>query len=148
MFHQYWQSSAVSIRSLNPFHILTVPQPASLFEQTQNEVDELFYATFPAARDAARNALLEPRVYELPSPVDYSTLHAATQPFEYDIHNELDIGSSSMSFRGPNQEQSYPQWHPAHHQGPHPQQPFLSHHQIQPYHSPPLLVSFFLSNFF
>ena len=120
----------------------------SLFEQTQNEVEELFYATFPAARDAACNELFEQRAYDLPSPVDYPTLHATTQPFEYDIRNELEIGSSSVPFRGPNQELSYPESQFTHSEGLHPQQPFLSHHQIQPsYYSPPYPVSFFLSFF-
>jgi hypothetical protein len=60
----------------------------SSFEQTQYEADQLFYATFPAARDAAHYAPLD-----LPGPEDCPTLHGA-QSLEFDIRNEMSIGTS------------------------------------------------------
>jgi hypothetical protein len=91
----------------------------SLFEQTQLEVDQKFYATFPGARNAA---------------------YIAPHSLQYDIRNELDISSTSVSFTGPTQELSYPQF-PIH-----PQQTFISYHQSQSScYSPPRPVSFFLT---
>ena len=118
----------------------------SPFEKTQFDADQLFYATFPAARDAAYNAPMEHSIYDFPRPVDCPTLHEATQPLEYDIRSELDISSTSVaSFRGPTQELSYPPLHVAYSEGHHPQQSFISHRQNQPsyYSSPPRPVSFF-----
>ena len=48
--------------------------------------DQLFFATFPAARDAAAySPALEQSTYDLPRPVDGPPLHEATQPLEYGI---------------------------------------------------------------
>ena len=105
----------------------------------------MFYATFPAARVAACNAAFQQSIYDLPSPVDCPTLHEATRPLEYDIRNEPDISSTSVSFRGPTPGPPYPQLHS---EGLYPRQPFFPHHQIQPsYYSPPRPVSFFLTFF-
>jgi hypothetical protein len=101
----------------------------------------LFYTTFPEARDAAYNAALEQCIYSHLRPSDYPSSH---QPLEYGILNELDISSTSVSFRCPTQD---PQPHIDHSQGLHAHQP-LSHYQNQPsYYSSPRPVSFFL-NFF
>ena len=113
----------------------------------------MFYATFPAARDAAYNAAMEQSIYDLPRPMDGPTLHEVTQPLEYSIRNEPDISSTSASFRDPTQELSYPPLHVTYSEGLHPQQPFISHHQNQQpsYYSPPRPVSFlsfFSYNFF
>ena len=119
----------------------------SPFEQTQYELDQLFYATFPAARDAASNAAFErSTLYDFPSPVDGPTFHEAIHTVEYDNRNEPDIGSTSSSFRGPTQELSYPQLHFAYPERFHPQQHFISHRHSQPsYYSAPPPVSSFLT---
>ena len=115
----------------------------SLFEQTQYEADQLFYATFPAARDAAYNAGLEQNAYDLPGSVDFPIFHDTIQPLESDIRNELLISGTSVSFRGSTQELSHPQLHVATYS--HSQQPYISYHQIQPsYESPTQPVSVFL----
>jgi hypothetical protein len=108
----------------------------------------LFYATFPAAREAACNAALERSIYDLPGPVGYPTSHEATQPLEYDIRNDPHMSSTSVSFRGPTRELSYPlaQLHFDYFEGLYSQRPFLPHHRrVQPSnYSPPRPVSFFL----
>ena len=113
----------------------------------------MFYATFPAARDAAAcsNAVFEPSIYDLPSPVDCPTFHyeATTQPLYYDSRNEVDICStSSVSLRSPTQEQSYPpRLNFDYSEGL--QQPFFPHHCSQPsYHPLSRPVSFFFLIFF
>ena len=121
----------------------------SLFQQTQYELDQLFYATFPAARDAARNAAFERSTYDFPSPVDCPALHQAIHPLEQDNFNERDTGSKSALYSGPTQELSYPQLHFPYPERFHPQQPFISHRHSQPsYYSPPPPVSFFLNFLF
>jgi hypothetical protein len=116
----------------------------------------VFYAKFPAARDAEYNATMEQSTYDPPSPTDFPTSHEATThpSLQYDIRNELDMSSTSVSFSGTTQELSYPHTlHFDYSKGLHSQPPFLPHHQSQPsYSSPPRPVSFFfrlfcLSNF-
>jgi hypothetical protein len=115
----------------------------SLFEQTQYDADILFYAMFPAARDAAYNAAPERSVYDHPRPVDCPSVHEAPQFLRYDIPNDQDTSSTSMSesFRGPSQELSYPRLHAAYSESLHPSH---RHHQTQlSYYSPPRPASFF-----
>lgn len=109
----------------------------SLFEQTQYEADMLFYATFPAARDAAYNAASKQSICDFFRPADCPSLREAAQLLQYDIR-DLDIGGASMSesFQGPTQEPSYPQIHP------------YSHHQSQSYYSPTFPVSFLFFTIF
>ena len=111
----------------------------------------MFYATFPAARVAACNTTFDQSIYDHPSPADFyrPPLHENIQPLAYDIRNELDIGSTSVSFSSRTQELSYPRLHTAYSEESHPQQHFLSHHHNAPsYYSPARPVSFFLTFFF
>jgi len=126
MFHQprYW----------------TTRIPQSLFEQTLYETDEVFYATFPAARDAL----------DLGQNDDCSrytncwTLHEERQPLEYDIRSEqeMDISSPSVPFSlskdGPTQEISCPPLHYDYSKVHAHQSPFsLRQDQLSYYSSPP-----------
>ena len=107
----------------------------------------MFYATFPAARVAVCNAAFQQSIYDLPSPVDCPTLHEATRPLEYDICNEPDISSTSVSFRGPTPGPTYPQLHFTYSEGLYPRQSFFPHQIQSSYYSPPRPVSFFLTFF-
>ena len=114
----------------------------SLFEQTQYEADMLFYATFPAARDAAYDAASEQSISDHHRPVDCPSL----SELRHDLR-DLDISGTSISesFRGPTQELSYPQIH-----APYSESLHISHNQSQPSYPHPvsLFFTFFcLSNF-
>jgi hypothetical protein len=113
----------------------------------------VFYATFPAARDAAYNVDLGQN-YDCSRYANCSTLHENRQPLEYDIRSEqeMDISCSSVPFslshNDPTQELLCPPLNydfskEYTHQSP------LSLHQHQPsYYSspPPPAVSFFFSH--
>lgn len=100
----------------------------------------MFYATFPAARDAVYNAALEQSLYD--PPTDCPTSYESAQPLGYNIRNELE------SFGGPIRELStHTQLNFDYSNGPHPQQPFLSHQGQSSYYSPSHPVSFFLTFF-
>ena len=122
----------------------------SLFEQTQYEADQLFYATFPAAKDAAYNAASEQNIYDIPGPMDYQSIHETTQSLQYDIRslNGPDIGSTSMSFRGhtSSQQSLYQHLYADYALHPQPILGFSHHHwQSQPsYYPPSQPVSFWL----
>lgn len=126
MFHhpQYWRTRI----------------PRSLFEQTLYETDQVFYATFPAARDAAYNVDLG-QSYDCPRYTNCSTLHEDPQPLEYDIRSEQEMDISSLSVltpSGPTQELSCPPLH-YDYSKVHAQQapPSLYQHQPSYYFSPP-----------
>lgn len=118
--------------------MLTHPQPMTLFERTLFEADQLFYATFPAAREAACSAALEQNLYDPTSPIDGSTSYDSVQSSDYE--QVPDIDSTSSAFSGTTQQlSSYP---PALHfdysRTLHSQQPPTSHHQDHHlYHYPP-----------
>lgn len=111
----------------------------------------MFYATFPAAREAAYNAVLEQHPYEPPRSTDSALLEDA-QPLEYDIRNEqeLDISCTSVPLSGPTQEPSYPLSHFDYSTGLHSQEPSPPLYRSQPsyYSPPPLPVSFFFLTYF
>ena len=89
----------------------------------------MFYTTFPAARDAAYNAVLEQDIYDPSRSTDYSTLHESARPSEYVNEQEPDISRTSvlsLHFGYSNHQPS----------------PSLHHHQPS-YYSPHSPVSLF-----
>ena len=120
--------------------MLTYLQPQSLFEQTMYEIDQIFYATFPAARNAA---FLGRDPYYLYSPADYS-LRDGVQSFEYDGRTEQvpDISSTSLSYCDVNGTTRQPPSLPSHFDY------FRTYHQQQPSYYPlPASFLFYLHIF-
>lgn len=103
--------------------------PTSLFEQTLYETDQMFYATFPAARDAA---ILEENVYDPTSSTDCSISHDGVQSLDLESHHHAvpDI-STSLLFS------DVTRLHFDYSQKIHFQQAFSSRHQDQPSYCPP-----------
>jgi len=108
----------------------------SLFEKTLYETDQVFYTTFPAARDAAYNV----QNYDCSRYTNCSTLHENRQPLEYDIRSEQEMDISvpfSMSHNGPTQELSCPPLHYDYSKVHAHQSPLLLHQHQPSYHSSP-----------